>query len=518
MQGESRTRKTLRNTAYSFIYKFVDLVMAFLLRWLFIKALGMEYLGLSGLFTNILSVLSLVELGIGSAIVFALYEPLATGDEEKTTSLMRLYKNVYNTIGIIVVVIGALVTPFLKYVVNLPNSVEGIYLIYWITVLNTGASYFFSYKRSLLIADQRSDINTKNIIIFRFIRFFILSFLLISVHNYFAYLMVDVVLTIISNIQISNVVERKYPYLKKIKPKKLNQSETAGITKLVRAAIFSKIGQTVIYSTDNILISVFISTIWVGIYSNYSMITSNLEIMAYLFFNSITAAVGNYSVTNSEQKIVKLFKRISFVNFVFSYVLTVCVFCLISPFVMLWVGKVYVLKNITVAIIALNFYIATSQKSVENFLNSRGEMYFINRYRSLIESVINLGVSIVLVKYTKLGITGILLGTTICFFFGRVWMDAYTLYKHWFLIPYRYYLQLYVFRFILTGVTASLLYFVSRALFIHFGIFIWSWILIAMLIILITLATVVLIFHNTDEYKYCKSLFFKLVAKKVGYG
>ena len=449
---ESRTKKTLRNTVFTFVYKFTDVFLAFALRSLFIKTLGMSYLGLNGLFTNILTVLSLMELGVGSAIIFSLYKPLAEKNNDKIVALMQLYKKVYNCIGIVVSVVGLLLTPFLRYIINLPNNVNNIYLIYWLTISNISVTYFLSYKRSLLMADQRSDINTKNLILFRFIRFVVLAVLLVKTHNYIVYLIADILTTIASNIHITLVINKRYPYINDIKVYSLDKEEKSNILKYMKSGIFSKIGQTIVTSTDNILISTFISTILVGVYSNYSMIISNLEGMVYLLFNSITASVGNFAVTKNSDDAEVLFKNLNFANFGIALILTVCLYSLLSPFVYIWVGEEYVLSSFTVTIICLNFYIAILQKSVENFMAAVGKMFYINRYRSLIEGGINLLVSILLVKYTQLGINGVFLGTTVCFICGRIWMDAHTLYKHWFKVSFAVYMKCYIVRFIITCV------------------------------------------------------------------
>ena len=185
---ESRTKKSIRNTLFSISYKLFDTILAFLLRTVFIRCLSISYLGLNSLFANILTVLSLMELGVGGSIVFALYKPLAEGDQEKVASLMGLYKKVYNTIGVLVIIVGVSLTPFLQYIIKLPDNIDGIYIIYWLTIFNTSITYFLSYRRSLLLADQRSDINSKNLILFRVIRFILLSICLICTKNYILYL------------------------------------------------------------------------------------------------------------------------------------------------------------------------------------------------------------------------------------------------------------------------------------------------------------------------------------------
>lgn len=499
---QSRMKKSFNNSSFSLLYKGIDAIMGFVLRTIFINTLGKTYLGLSGLFANILTVLSLMELGIGGAIVYALYEPLAQNNKPKIVALMQLYKKTYTIIGILVSVIGVCLTPFLKYILKLPQNVDGIYIIYWLTIANTSVTYFLSYKRSLLLADQRSDINSKNLILYRFTRFFILIATMYLTKNYFLYLVLDFLNTLASNIHINILVNRKYDYLKTEKIIPIEKAEKRNIIKYISSGILFKMGQTVVNSTDNILISAFISTVLVALYSNYSMITGNLEVIIYLVFNGITASIGNYAVCNSENEAESLFKKVFFANFCVSFVSSICLLSLLSPFIQLWAGTDYLLSNATVIILIINYYIVTLQKSCDCFMSAVGEMFYKNRYRGLVEAIVNLLVSILLVKYTDWGITGIFLGTTACFLVGRVWMDPKTLYKYWFHGDYKKYMLFYIGLFVLTAVSAFVGVIISGQIFQHLGVSIVSWILVAALLLLFSFVIIIVVFHKTQEYKY----------------
>lgn len=499
---EGRTKKVARNTIFSLIYKLSDFVLAFALRTIFIHTLGRIYLGISGLFTNILTVLSLMDLGVGGAIVFSLYKPLAQKDNGKVAALMQLYKKVYTTIGILVCGIGFCITPFLKYIINLPTNIDNLYVIYWLSIANTAISYFLAYRRSLLIADQRSDLDYKNQLIFRITRFVVLSLTLLIFKNYILYLALDVINTLCSNIHITYLVKKNYSYIEKCSVNPLNAEEKRNIIKYMSSGIFSKFGQTVVNSTDNIIISAFISTALVGIYANYSMITGSLDVAIYILFSGLTASIGNYALQNSNTASEELFKKITFINYISTAIITVCLYSLVNPFVRLWAGEDYLLSNATVAVIVLNFYIATLQKSIECFMGARGELFYINRFRSLIEGIVNLTVSIFLVKYTSLGITGIFLGTTVCFLTGRVWMDAHTLYKHWFHISIVKYLTRYIARFGTTVVIAIGGRMITEYFFAQVGINIVTWILSGIVLVLLTGGCLWILYHSSNEYKF----------------
>lgn len=510
---DSRTKNTIRNTLFSFAYQLSDVVFAFILRTIFIRILGKSYLGLSGLFSNILTVLSFMDLGVGGAIVFALYKPLAEHDDRKVAALMQLYKKVYTIIGTVVCIVGFSLTPFLKYIINIPDTVDHIYLIYWLSIANTAISYFLAYRRSLLIADQRSDINVKNQLAFRISRFVLLTCSLVITRNYIVYLALDVANTLASNLQITYLVKKRYSNIEKAKPDPLSVLEKKQIGKYIYSGIFIKFGQTIVNCTDSIIISAFISTILVGLYSNYSMITSNLDIAVYLVFSGITASIGNFAVEKNGRESELLFKKVTFANYLISFYISVCLFSLLTPFVAIWAGEDYVLADITVAVIVLNFYIATMQKSVECFIGAVGEISYHNRYRSLIEGVVNLATSLILVKFTNLGITGVFLGTTACFIFGRMWMDAYVLYKYWFKKSFSGYAIQYLLRLIFVTATAIAGKKMTEAIFQILGTSILTWVLCGITLSAIFVLMTILLYRKKNEFVFFKQLIRKIIKK-----
>lgn len=518
IETESRTTKTARNIFFSIGYKLIDVIFAFILRTVFIQILGVSYLGISGLFTSILNVLSLLELGVGSAIAFSLYRPLAENDTEKISSLMQLYKHTYTLIGIFVCLIGFCLTPFLDKIINLPGNINHLTIIYCLSVLNTAISYFLAYRRTLLIADQRSDICIKVDMLFRFIRVIGLTAILLITKNYIFYLSFDVLNTFASNVVISLKVKKRYPYINDNNVKPLEKEEKINIIKYISSTLFNKFGQTIVNSTDSIIISMFISTSLVGYYSNYNMLYSNLDALIYLIFSNITASVGNYAVTKSNDESHSLFKKINLSNYFIVSVISVCFFCLASPFISIWIGKQYVLSDITIAIITLNFFIVANQNCIANFMSAIGELYYRNRFRSLVEGIVNLLASILLVKYTNLGITGIFLGTTICFLCGRVWMDARILYKYWFKIPFSYYIYHYILKLLIVIVMCLSMKFFTSIVFCFFGIDLLSWILCALCCTLFSCFVLVVVWWRTEEFKFLVSLVkrtFKVVKSKV---
>jgi len=502
MKTKSRTERVIINTVYGFLFKISDTVFSFVLRTIFIKTLGITYLGINGLFTNILTVLSLMELGVGSAIVFSLYEPLAKKDNKKIAALMRLYKNIYTALGILIAVIGFGLTPFLSYILTMPAEISDIRQIYWLTIANTSITYFLSYRRTLLQADQQASINSKNQILFKITRLILLSIVLVCTKNFIMYLIMDMLNTLASNIHITYVVKKKYPYLEHIKSTKLEEKEKKNIVKYIKSGIYMKIGQTVVTSTDSILIAIFISVTQVGIYSNYNLVYTGLDTVIYLVFANLTASVGNYMVYKSAKEAEKLFQRVCLINYLVVNAVTVCLYCLYTPFVQLWLGEEYLLSGGTVSVIVLNFYLTAMLNGIGNFMAADGELTYFNRFRPIIEGVVNLVASIIFVKVCGWGITAIFLGTTVCFISGRVWMDPYVLYKYKFQESFVKYLKMFVSRSFLTLINIFACKSLSQGIFDLCEVNVFSWSLVGIICFMISNATVWLVYKKTDEFNY----------------
>lgn len=509
--NEGRTGKAIKNSEYAILSNITETVLAFILRTIFIRSLSTVYLGLNGVFTNVLTVLSLMELGLGSAISFALYKPLANNDHYKTVALMDLYRKLYRNIGIIICVVGFCLTPFLKCIITLPEEVPHIYIIYWLNIGNTAITYFVAYKRTLLIADQKLYINYKNTIIFKFSRFFLLAGALIFTHNFILYLALGILNTFISNVVISLKVNKLYPYLKEHKGASLEKEEKKNIWKYIKAGFLNKIGQTVITSTDNIVISSFISTITVGLYSNYLMLINGVETLVYTLFSNITSSVGNLVASEEKdiKKIKSIFNTLQTINHIISTVACVGLASLINYFIELWLGNNYLLPAVTIYICIINLYISLNTSSLSNFIGARGDMYYNNRFRPIIEALVNLSVSIILVKFTNLGLNGVFLGTLASFLCGRIWMDAHTLYKYWFKENFFFYILAYLKRILFTTAVSVLCIFISNLIRSLLGLNILTFILMIVVVLVITIALLYLIYRKTESMAYIKNLITK---------
>lgn len=307
MAVQSRTEHSIRNTTVALVTQIVSVVLSFVTRTIFIKKLNVDYLGINGLFSNILTMLSLAEMGVGTAIIYAMYKPLAEKNEKKISALMNLYERLYRIIGLVVAGIGLALVPFLNVFIRQRPAIpylEGVYLLY---LSNTVLSYFFTFKRSIVIADQQgylSNLNTTNFLILQNIAQIIL---LLVTGNYYLFLITQIVCTVMSNVVISRKVDRMYPYLKKYKNETLTKSDKQSIWKSVAGMMSSKLGAAVVNGTDNLLISAFVGVYSVGLYSNYKLIVNTVKTLFVQCVSSVTASVGNLNATESRQKSSEIF-------------------------------------------------------------------------------------------------------------------------------------------------------------------------------------------------------------------
>jgi O-antigen/teichoic acid export membrane protein len=484
------------------------LIISFIARIIFIKYLSAEYLGLNGLFTNILTMLSLVELGVGPAMTFSLYKPLAENNTEKVKSLMKLYQKVYCIIGVAVLILGIGFTPFYKFLIDEVPNIPNLNLIYILFVVNTSVSYFYSYKRSLIICDQKRYIAT----IYRYSFYFVLNvaqiIALVCTKNYILYLILQIIFTWLENFFVSRKANKMYPYLKDKEYKPLEKEEKDNIKKNVGAMVCHKIGGMVVNSTDNIIMSRTVGLLAVGIYSNYYLVINALETIIMQVFNAIVASVGNLNATEDKSKIKNIFDKIFFINFwIFSFC-SICLLVLFNDFIYLWVGKDYLFSFSIVIILCICFYLKGMRRTVLTFRDATGSFYY-DRHKPLVEAVINLVVSILLAK--KYGVAGIFIGTIISTVTTSLWVEPYVLYKHIFNMNVKDYFKRLT-KYTLIGLVVCLITYYACHFISSIG---WIYLILKLIIcVFIVNILFIIIFKDTEEFEYCKYLL-KTIAKKI---
>ena len=435
----------------------LSILMGFFTRWMFIALLGKEYLGVSGLFTNVLSLLSLANLGFDTAIIYSLYKPLAEGDIVAVKGYMSVYKRVYRAVGVAVFVLGCILMPFLPHLINGTVTIpENIYIIYFLFLLQSASSYFFSYKQSLLTASQQSRINSLYHSIFMVLRNLSEMIVLFFFHAYIPTLLCIIIFQLAENVWIAKVTDKKFPFLTDSSVGKISSEQKNALKENVRSLFLYKISGTIISSTDNILISKFQGLASVGLYSNYVYIVDVIRTFLSYIFYSMTASIGNYNATESKEANEKMYYNIFFASFWLYGFTGICLGVLLNPFISLWIGEDYLLPNWTVFIIVVNYYTAGVQYASTTYREVTG-LFKVGKYRPLIAAAINVAVSILLAY--PLGISGILLGTIISRLCVYFWYDPYIIHKTMFVRNLKYYFAIYLL-YGLTTLGAGLLCFV----------------------------------------------------------
>ncbi|MGF2941896.1 lipopolysaccharide biosynthesis protein [Enterococcus xiangfangensis] len=506
---KSRLYYSMMNSSISTVVFFLKLVMQFVVRTYFIRILGITYLGINGLFSNVLSLLSLAELGVGTSIVYSMYKPIANNDQNEIQALMILYKKAYHFIGVAVAVIGLALIPFLHFFSNELSAKEGFIWFYLLFLGNSVLSYFFTYKRSLLIANQRSYLVNINDFIFLFFSNIFQILLLLHYKSFTLYLIVQLIFTLLGNFSISLKVDKDYQFLKESTPKKLSKEKIKGIKKNVVGNMSSKIGGVIVMGTDSILISSFVGLAAVGYYSNYTMIVNNVQNLCKQVTNSITASIGNYIVTANKKQALELFKRHLFVNYTMIYFAILILVSVLNPFIKWWIGGKYILPSVTVTLIIINLVIQMFRNTNFVFIDSFG-LYWIQRWKSIFEALINLVASLVLLSVFNMGINGVLLGTIISSFGYVMWVEAYYIFKYGLKEKLRVYV-LQIIKYVIPLVISCGVVFYAQ-IYLEFeglnGI-----IIKAIVACLIGLFIYIITFHRSQEFIYVKKLLLRVIKR-----
>lgn len=500
MATKSRTQNTILNIITGLGGYAINTIMGFVCRIFFIRCLTAEYLGISGLFTNILTMLSLAELGISNAIIFALYKPLAVNDEEKIASLMKFYAKAYKIIGIVVAVFGLCMIPFLGFVIkNPPNIKENLYVIYIIYLFNTSSSYFFSYKSSLLLADQKNYIITGINYVITIIQSVLQIIYLLITKEYMGYLIIQTIGTLVFYFIISYIADKKYPYINKKNITPLSKEEYKGLTSNIKALTIWKLSGLLVNNTDNIIITYFSGLATVGISSNYTLISTTLNSLLHQIFNGITASLGNYNAVESKEKKIDLFNFINLFNFWLFGWATIGIIVMSTDVVQLFFGKNYILPFSIPCVIGLNFYMVGMQNALWEYKNTMG-LFKQGRYLLIITAVLNLILSIIL--GSKFGLFGILFATAISRLFTNTWYDPYVVFKYGLKINPIIYLKKYIFYAITLIITLFITNFFCNM--INLAI-IFNVIFKFIICCIVPNGIFLFLFYRTKEFKYLLS-------------
>lgn len=509
----SRTKNSIYNMIASILANSLSIIIGLIARIFFIKYLGNEYLGLNGLFSNIISMLSIVELGMGSTIIYNLYKPIADNDIDTIKSLMQFYRKSYHLIGIIVFILGIVLIPFLPSIIGSTEIPVDSTIIYLLFLSDSVFSYFLSYKRSMLYAQQK-DYVVQYVNMFYLITLNVAQIIvLIITKNYYLYLLIKIIFRVIENMIINIIANKMYPYLKDNQVKPLKKSIQKDIFKKIKALFFHQIGSFVINGTDNIIISKYLGIAFVGLYSNYYMIINAVRTVTKQIISATTPSVGNLLVTESKERQYSVFKKIRFANFWIACFCGVCIYIVMEPFITIWIGNEYILDNLVLLVLSINFFQKTMRDTYGAFKNAAG-IFYEDRFVPIIESIVNIVISILLVK--RIGLAGVFIGTIVS---GLVlWLYSYPVlvYKKIFNRNYLQYLKEtigYIITFLIILFVTSC---VSGRIIID-SIFV-SLILKILICLIVPNLIIFIIFGRTSNFKYFLStlnVLWKKVKRKM---
>lgn len=407
-----RVKAAARNIIFGYIGNLTTQLLGFVLRTVFIAHLGQTLNGINALYTGILSVLSMAELGVGTALNFSLYKPVAEENIEKVKSYMLLYKKAYRVIGIVIAVIGLAISPFLPYLVKQPEGVgvRDLTLYYFIFLFNTVSSYFVAYKYSLVNAEQKNYIQTNIITITKMITVSLQIVVILTTGSFYIYLLTAAAVELLQKVFVSEYLNRRYPYLREKNIVPLTKEETGEVVTKTKALVLHKVGDVARLQTDAMIISAFINVTLSGIVDNYNMVISSVSNFVNIIFNSVLSSFGNLIATENKQKQYEIFKVYRFFAcWIYGFSATGFLL-LLSPLISLWLGVENVLPAAAVMCILVDYYFKGERIVLSNFKTAAG-VFEQDKYLALLQGVVNLVISIVLVQ--KIGLTGVYIGTII---------------------------------------------------------------------------------------------------------
>lgn len=425
----SRTKNATRNIFFGLINKSIHIIFPFIIRATIIQTLGAKYLGLGSLFTSILQVLNLAELGFSNAIIYNMYKPVAEKDSTTICALLNLYKKIYRIIGLVIFIGGLILLPFL------PNLIKGdvppdtnLYILYVIYLINTASTYFlFAYKSALINAHQRNDIVSNVQTITTLLQFSVQIIVLLILKNYYAYIIVQCITSILNNIIVAIIAKKKYPnYICK---GEVSKEQRKDIKKRVMGLVIQKVCATTRNSLDSIFISAMLGLTAVAMYSNYYTIMTSIIGVMHILTSSITAGVGNSVATESAEKNYRDMSKFNFIYMWLSGWLTVCLACLYQPVMKLWVGEELMLPYSVVILFCIYFYTLKLGDIRSVYVEACG-LWYENRFRAIAETILNIVLNLVLGHL--FGIHGIIAGTLISLFFVNFIYGSNIIFKHYF--------------------------------------------------------------------------------------
>lgn len=499
----SRLKNSALNFASGFLGRVLAILLNFAVRTIFIYCLNEAYLSVNGLYSNILTVLSLAELGFGSAMVYRMYAPVAVKDYQKTAALLQFYKKIYIIIGVVIFLLGLCVIPFMDYIIKDKPDISGLTLYYILFLVNTSISYWFSsYKASVLYADQKEYIKTNVQNTMAILQSGLQIVLLLLFRKYLLYLLIQLAGNIFLNLYVAHLVDKRYPELQTYQGASLSTEERVQIRKDTEALVLSRFGHVALNGTDNIIISAVVGVLWVGRLSNYTLICDSVTSVLCQITAAITGSLGNFFATEDKHAGYALFKKVEFLNFWLYGFSFIALVTLLDPFVQIWAGERFVLGLPISIAIAINFFVAGYMNTLWVFRSTIG-LFKQGKFRPILVAILNIILSIFLGKLW--GVFGVLFATFLSRAAISLWYDPLILHRYGFEVSCKPFFARY-FRRVLLLTTILIVMLTIRYVVLSSATTVLRFAVITMFTAIVPNAIFWLAYHRCEEYAYFRSI------------
>lgn len=499
----SRLKNSALNFASGFLGRVLTILLNFAVRTIFIYCLNEAYLSVNGLYSNILTVLSLAELGFGSAMVYRMYAPVAVKDYQKTAALLQFYKKIYIIIGVVIFLLGLCVIPFMDYIIKDKPDISGLTLYYILFLVNTSISYWFSsYKASVLYADQKEYIQTNVQNTMAILQSGLQTVLLLLFRKYLLYLLIQLAGNIFLNLYVAHLVDKRYPEIQTYQGASLSAEERVQIRKDTEALVLSRFGHVALNGTDNIIISAVVGVLWVGRLSNYTLICDSVTSVLCQITAAITGSLGYFFATEDKHAGYALFKKVEFLNFWLYGFSFIALVTLLDPFVQIWAGERFVLGLPISIAIAINFFVAGYMNTLWVFRSTIG-LFKQGKFRPILVAILNIILSIFLGKLW--GVFGVLFATFLSRAAISLWYDPLILHRYGFEVSCKPFFARYFRRVLL--LTAILIVMLTiRYVVLSSATTVLRFAVMTMFTAIVPNAIFWLAYHRCEEYAYFRSI------------
>lgn len=416
----SRSKNVIRNMLTGLAGRFVSILLPFITRTAILYALGSTYLGLGTLFSSVLSFLGLAELGIGSAIAYAMYRPIAENDINRIRGLLGYIRKIYRRIGTVILIVGGIIIPLLPILIKgeVPADIS-IYRLYLLYLINSSISYFFAgYRQVLLNAHQRMDVLNLVLLSVNVFVYLTQTIVIVATKNYYLFATIPILGTLINNTLNSVITKRMFPEI--YCSNGIQSEEKNEIRKRIGGLFGTRLNSLVVHQADVIVVSSFLGLEMVAIYGNYYYIMNSICEIIMVLFSSMIASIGNKMATDDVSQNYLLFKRITILNEWIVTVASACFLCLYQPFMNLWVGERYMLDIWFVLLLVVYFYVYEIQRTILAFKDAAG-IWHEDQLRPYVSMIANVALNILLVNVV--GIYGIVISTILAFIISLPWAN-----------------------------------------------------------------------------------------------